>query len=104
DRFGLATEDRAYYSGVNYQTAQRSAGCTTVNAQTRLCTGGIRPLARFPTYSGSNWSTIFGSWHPGVCQFVFCDGSVRGRRVDIAPPSRRLLARRADGEVITPPY
>src|SRR5262249_17257082 len=76
DRLGREYEDRAYYSGQSYATAQRSAGCTSINPKTGLCSGGIRVLAPFPTFYGANWSTIFGSWHVGVCQFVLCDGSV----------------------------
>src|SRR5205814_3200698 len=41
----------------------------------------------------------FGSWHPGVCQFVFCDGSTRGVRVTIDSTNLRRLAVRHDGEV-----
>jgi len=43
----------------------------------------------------------FGSYHPGICQFVFCDGSVRPIRVTIDPANLRRLAVRNDGEVIT---
>jgi prepilin-type N-terminal cleavage/methylation domain-containing protein len=99
-RFGLANEDRAYFSGVDYVTAQRSAGCTTVNAA-NVCTGGFRPIAPFPTYSGTAWNIIFGSYHSGICQFVMCDGSVRGISVNIDTTNLRRLADRADGRVIT---
>jgi prepilin-type N-terminal cleavage/methylation domain-containing protein len=104
ERFGLANEDRAYYSGQSYVTAQRSAGCTVVDPRTRLCTGGFRPLAPFPTYSGTAWNIIFGGPHPGVCQFVMCDGSVRPIAVTIDPTNLRRLADRADGEAITFPF
>ncbi len=99
-RFGFANEDRAYYSGVNYVTAQRSAGCTSFNARTGVCTGGFRPIAPFPTYSGTAWNIIFGSEHPGVCQFVLCDGSVRAVSVSIDVTNLKRLAIRDDGEAI----
>jgi prepilin-type N-terminal cleavage/methylation domain-containing protein len=102
-RLGFANEDRAYFSGQSYVTAQRSAGCTSINSSTRLCSGGIRVLAPFPTFSGTNWDTIFGSWHTGVCQFVLCDGSVRAISVNIDPTNLRRLADRNDGEVNTFP-
>jgi prepilin-type N-terminal cleavage/methylation domain-containing protein/prepilin-type processing-associated H-X9-DG protein len=47
------------------------------------------------------WARRFGSWHPGVCQFVFCDGSVRAIRNNIDTANLRRLAVRNDGEVIT---
>ena len=43
----------------------------------------------------------FGSWHPGVCQFVFCDGSVRALRTTIDLANLRRLAVRNDSEAIT---
>jgi prepilin-type N-terminal cleavage/methylation domain-containing protein/prepilin-type processing-associated H-X9-DG protein len=103
DRFGKEYEDRAYYSGQSYISAQRSAGCSSVT-KTGLCAGSIRPLAPFPTYAGPNWSTIFGGPHPGVCMFVFCDGSVHAVSVNIDPLNLRRLANRNDGEVITFPF
>jgi prepilin-type N-terminal cleavage/methylation domain-containing protein len=102
DRFGKFAEDRAYYSGQSYITAQRSAGCTGLT-KTGLCAGSIRPIAPFPTYAGPNWSTIFGGYHTGVCMFVFCDGSVHAISVNIDPLNLRRLANRSDGEVITFP-
>jgi prepilin-type N-terminal cleavage/methylation domain-containing protein len=43
----------------------------------------------------------FGSWHTGVCQFAFGDGSVRAIRTSIDTANLRRLAARDDGEVIT---
>jgi prepilin-type N-terminal cleavage/methylation domain-containing protein len=43
----------------------------------------------------------FGSWHPGVCQFVFCDGSTRAIKTSIDGASLKALAVRNDGEVNT---
>jgi prepilin-type N-terminal cleavage/methylation domain-containing protein/prepilin-type processing-associated H-X9-DG protein len=43
----------------------------------------------------------FGSWHPGVCQFVFCDGSVRAIRTTIDVSNLRRLAVRNDAETIS---
>src|SRR5262249_42049429 len=38
DRFGKGSEDKAYYSVVDYQTAQRSAGCNKYQAAGPLAT------------------------------------------------------------------
>ena len=42
----------------------------------------------------------FGSYHPGICQFVLGDGSVRSIGVNIAPEILRLLVVRNDGKPI----
>ena len=55
-------------------------------------------LAREPNAGGS---AIFGSWHPGVCQFVMGDGSVRALAVSIDLNALGWLAQRDDGQVIT---
>jgi prepilin-type N-terminal cleavage/methylation domain-containing protein/prepilin-type processing-associated H-X9-DG protein len=65
------------------------------------------PLARGPndiTPSGGIVDGIyarkFGSWHTGVVNFVFCDGSVRMIRTSIDSANLRRLAVRNDGEPI----
>lgn len=50
-------------------------------------------LARGPTGSGQ-----FGSWHPGICQFVMGDGRVVTLKVSIDLPNLGFLARRDDGQ------
>jgi prepilin-type N-terminal cleavage/methylation domain-containing protein len=42
----------------------------------------------------------FGSWHPGVCQFVFGDGSVHALSVTIDPVILGYLGQREDGNAI----
>jgi prepilin-type N-terminal cleavage/methylation domain-containing protein len=42
----------------------------------------------------------FGSYHTGVCQFVFGDGSVHALRVTIPEATLSLLVQRADNQVI----
>ncbi len=65
------------------------------------------PLARgpddiIPSVSGDGfWARKFGSYHPGVCQFVFCDGSVRPISITCDTSNLRRFAVRNDGEQIT---
>ena len=91
---GLASNgDMAYYSGFDFTTAQRSAGWY-------IDSNGVRqnkPLMK----PDDPASTIrFGSWHPGLCNFVFCDGSVHALPVNIDIDTLRRLAVRNDGEPV----
>ncbi|HEY2414587.1 MAG TPA: DUF1559 domain-containing protein [Pirellulaceae bacterium] len=56
------------------------------------------PLAISPKDA---YNKNFGSWHPGICQFVMCDGAVKRIAIDIDLPNYRRLGVRNDGEVIT---
>jgi hypothetical protein len=66
------------------------------------------PLARGPNdltpstgIVDAIYSRKFGSWHPGVCLFVFVDGSTRMIRTTIDTVNLRRYAVRNDGEVNT---
>jgi prepilin-type N-terminal cleavage/methylation domain-containing protein len=66
------------------------------------------PLARGPKDISPSGGIVdgiyarkFGSYHPGICQFVLCDGSVRIVRVTIDASNLRRLAVRNDGEPVT---
>jgi prepilin-type N-terminal cleavage/methylation domain-containing protein len=88
-------EDRSVYTSGNKNNYRRFAG---------LDEDGVTE------YKLSEWNFTdivqqvdnrsFGSLHPGVVQFVLCDGSVRGLRKDIDVPTLSRLAQRDDGEVI----
>jgi prepilin-type N-terminal cleavage/methylation domain-containing protein len=76
--------DAAYYSGANYDTAQRVAG-------------EEYPLARDQNDSNINHCDMFGSWHPGICLFAFADGTVQSLDVSIDPVTLGMLANRMNG-------
>jgi prepilin-type processing-associated H-X9-DG protein len=83
DGFGQYPLDCGLYDGHNPVCSTRSAG----------------PL--FPLAVGRKdpgWK--FGSYHPGQCQFVYCDGSVRALSTNIASLVLGQLAQRNDGQVI----
>ncbi|MFN6053612.1 MAG: DUF1559 domain-containing protein, partial [Planctomycetia bacterium] len=62
------------------------------------------PLAKSPTDTtapvNTTYHSVFGSYHTGVVQFVFCDASVRALKTDVSTATLALLAQRADGQVI----
>jgi prepilin-type N-terminal cleavage/methylation domain-containing protein/prepilin-type processing-associated H-X9-DG protein len=79
-----AITDGMIYSGSEQQTYHRRGGASW-------------PLAINLTVAAN---TQFGSWHTGVCQFVFADGSVRAVQNSIPGSTLGLLANRNDGLVI----
>ena len=62
------------------------------------------PLSLPSDNAGSNrvedMRPTFGSWHPGVCQFVMVDGSVHAFSVSIDPQFLGYLSDREDGHTI----
>jgi prepilin-type N-terminal cleavage/methylation domain-containing protein/prepilin-type processing-associated H-X9-DG protein len=100
-------EDRSIYNGQFARVFRRAAGAPTVVANP--------PASPFPlvTDTRDSWTGTtpiretfqrFGSWHPGVCQFVFCDGSVRAVKNTVDNTTLGRLAERADGQVIDGNY
>jgi len=56
--------------------------------------GGAFPLALGPTDA---YIAQFGSWHSGVCNFAFCDGSTRAVRNSVPTAVLTAFAGREDG-------
>ena len=81
---GKLPDDASVYNGDHYNSLGRAAGINM-------------PLARGP--DDQVCCDNFGSWHPGVCQFTFGDGSVRTLQVFIASATLEALAVRNDGAV-----
>jgi prepilin-type N-terminal cleavage/methylation domain-containing protein/prepilin-type processing-associated H-X9-DG protein len=85
-QFGQGPLDCSLYNGDNYLCSARSAGF-------------FFPLAQ--SIRDPQWK--FGSYHPGVCQFLFADGSVHSLATSVNPLTLQYLADIHDGQVI-PPY
>jgi prepilin-type N-terminal cleavage/methylation domain-containing protein len=92
--FGRAkVGDSSTYNGVWTCYSGRVAGIEDPLAQS--------PSDVTPSVGGNaRFARKFGSFHTGVCQFVFCDGSVKAIRNTIDTATLRRLAVRNDGEVI----
>jgi prepilin-type processing-associated H-X9-DG protein len=80
--------DYNYFDGAAYNGDHGTSMCGAGSGHT---------FARNPT---DNLSARFGSYHPGVCQFVFCDGSVKAIQNTIDGTTLGYLADRADGNVV----
>lgn len=70
-----------YYGGLAHHTARR----------------GDRALARS---TDEPFNEQFGSSHTGICQFAFCDGSIRTLDVDLSVDVLSALSTRSGGELL----
>jgi hypothetical protein len=82
-KWGIGWWDCSTYNGDYYPCSTRSAGPNY-------------PLAQ--SLNDPGWK--FGSYHPGICQFALCDGSVRPIPVTIDLKVLGWLANRSDGQII----
>jgi prepilin-type N-terminal cleavage/methylation domain-containing protein len=87
-KFGQAAGDFAAYNGGR-----------DVPRNVARCGGPGFPIAKEPR-SDVEPERTFGSYHPGICQFVMGDGSVRPIAVTLSPEILRLLVVRNDGQPI----
>jgi prepilin-type N-terminal cleavage/methylation domain-containing protein len=87
-KFGTAPADHAAYHAWD---VPRNIG---------RCGGPGFPISPNPLGMVTEDERVFGSCHPGVCQFVFGDGSVRAIQKSIPPAVLRLLVVRNDGQPI----
>jgi len=87
DGFGLKTfDDNSVYNPDFHRTIARYGGVGSPIA--------VATDESIPPYSN------FGSWHPGVCQFVFGDGRAQAVSNSIDPLVLDTLCVRNDGQVI----
>lgn len=89
-------EDRSVYSSVR-NTHRRMMGISTTE-------GNVRPLLPPTAQSAALANSSFGSHHPLVCQFTFCDGSVKPIKLNADLQTLTYLVTRDDGETIKGDY
>ena len=85
-RLGEFPENPPMYDGDYFGAASRIGGPTM-------------PLSRGMADTTAS-PLSFGSWHDGICQFVYCDGSVRSVNNRISTRTLGYLCNRNDEEVI----
>ena len=94
-RFVFGTgDDRSVYSETNHNNFRRFAGLGYDGVQYSIA----RYVESASVQAVDNRK--FGSRHPGVCQFVLCDGSVVGIKETIDITVLSNLSERDDGQVI----
>src|SRR5262245_52990899 len=106
-------EDRSIFDGNNQNNFRRFMGRALTSANPLTFDPADPPnpiiwdtkLQANPVDPGGSGLTIslnqcFGSPHPGICQFVFCDGSVRGLNINTPIDVLTLLGLPDDGQPI----
>jgi prepilin-type processing-associated H-X9-DG protein len=88
-------EDRSVFGG-NRNNIRRMMGISP--------NGNVRPLMPPNAQMTALANSCFGGPHEGVCQFVFCDGSVKPIGISVSLQTLTLLVTRNDGQVITENY
>ena len=93
-------EDRSVFNG-DWETGpvSRMLGYAK-DANGNKVAGLEYPIAKNPR-DGYKPSECFGSYHPGVCQFAFVDGSVRSLAINTDLETLYRVANRMDGETVT---
>jgi prepilin-type N-terminal cleavage/methylation domain-containing protein/prepilin-type processing-associated H-X9-DG protein len=86
-------EDRSIFGGQN-NSIRRMLGTDPVS-------GNQFPLSAPDNQSGTNANQTFGGPHPGLCVFVFCDGSVRPLALSTSLQTLTALVTRAGGEIVS---
>jgi prepilin-type N-terminal cleavage/methylation domain-containing protein len=84
NQFGLVKGDRTIWNGDTANVFSRIAG----------------PGKGIVSDLSSSTNERFGSYHPGLCQFAFGDGSVHALSVTTPESTMSLLIQRDDGQVI----
>jgi prepilin-type N-terminal cleavage/methylation domain-containing protein/prepilin-type processing-associated H-X9-DG protein len=87
-------EDRSVFGGQDNSTRR----CAGIQANK---TANVRPLAPPNDEDGTFANQRFGGPHTGVCQFVFCDGSVRPIKLTVDIQALTSAASRRDGKPIS---
>ena len=88
-------EDRSIYGGQN-NSLRRMVGADPT-------TGNQRPLSPPNNQNGALANETFGGPHAGVCQFVFCDGTVHALGLDTSLDTLTALVTRSGGETFRMP-
>ncbi len=88
-------EDRSVFA-MNANNYRRFAGLSSNNEIHVLQLYSPDPIWNAQVINNRS----FGSRHPGVCQFVFCDGSVKALANSTPVDVLTRLSKRADGQVV----
>lgn len=95
-KIGATQGDGAIFNGDYHRTAARVVGPNPDDDYDFDLGQGSSDTKK----GQGRWERIFGSYHPGLCNFVFADGSVRAISNGTDANILSLLGRRDDGQVI----
>ncbi|WP_168205015.1 DUF1559 domain-containing protein [Bythopirellula goksoeyrii] len=88
----ISAKDNSIYNPDSWSTVGRKGGFTRPIATPEKGSSGGQEL--------TDWNKNFGSWHPGICQFVFGDGAVHSLNIDIDGYMLGQICNKADGKTV----
>ncbi len=88
----IAAKDNSIYNPDFWNTVGRKGGLGRPLASPADGAQSKQALTEF--------NKNFGSWHPGVCQFVYGDASVHSVNIDVDPCMLGFLCNKADGRTV----
>jgi prepilin-type N-terminal cleavage/methylation domain-containing protein/prepilin-type processing-associated H-X9-DG protein len=101
---GVWTVFSGRIAGISTPLATGPNDLTPATAADPATYGLPAPTGTWRPGTDAVWAKKFGSWHSGVVNFVFCDGSVKSVRTSVDVVTLGRLASRNDGQVITGDY
>jgi prepilin-type N-terminal cleavage/methylation domain-containing protein/prepilin-type processing-associated H-X9-DG protein len=106
----LKVGDGSIYCGIWTVYSGRAAG---IGLPLAKGPNDLDPMPNLPRPAGSTgtwrpgtdaaYAKRFGSWHTGICNFAFCDGSVKAMSVNTDEETLARLASRHEGLVVNLP-
>ena len=88
---------------LNAVAGKRREELSHINAEVLVLAHTLTPSETSNLKNSGNWVPCFGfrSMHPGITQFLFCDGHTAGIKDSINRNVYRWLSTRSQGEIIS---
>jgi prepilin-type N-terminal cleavage/methylation domain-containing protein len=102
DEIGMVGIDSSAFNGDHHRSITRCAGTTAESPPVLLdLAKSLNDTSGPAADRAARYQRNFGSWHPGICNFVLADGSTRSVNNQIDVQTLYKLASRYDGQPVS---